>query len=298
MNRSAVALRGELYHNHPLARYTSWRTGGVAKKFYRPADLDDLIVFLKTLPEDEEIIWLGLGSNVLIRDGGIDGTVILTLAALDSLEQVGQHIIRAEAGVTCAKLARLSAKIGLVGGEFFAGIPGTIGGALRMNAGAFKGETWQHVVSVETINRSGNHYIRQSNEYDVGYRTVKGHEDEWFVAGKFQFNQGDSQLAQEAIKQLLKKRADTQPIGVNSCGSVFRNPSGDYAARLIEATGLKRLRVGDAWVSEKHANFIINGGHATAADIELLIDKVAHEVQEKHGVELEREVHIIGKAKK
>src|SRR3990167_10260987 len=148
-------LRGKLYFNHSLARYTSWRVGGRAECFYRPADLLDLQHFLAQLPDHEPITWLGLGSNVLIRDGGIAGTVILTLHGLNQIGLVEPHIIRAEAGVTCAKLAKFCVKAGFENGAFFAGIPGTVGGALAMNAGAFGGETWQQVQQVETINRQG-----------------------------------------------------------------------------------------------------------------------------------------------
>lgn len=287
-------MRGILRQNEPLARYTSWRVGGRAKQSFRPADLMDLLGFLPTLSKEENLVWLGLGSNVLIRDGGILGTVILTQNRLNQIAQLDKNIIRAEAGVTCAKMAKYCARLGFTDGAFFAGVPGTIGGALAMNAGAFGGETWKHVVAVETVDRQGQVRIRTPQDFKVSYREVIRPKDEWFVAGHFTFALGSAEKATAAIRELLRKRSASQPIGEFNCGSVFRNPNGDHAARLIEASGLKGFREGGAWVSEKHANFIINGGKATANDIETLIQKIQQRVEELHGVKLIPEVHIIG----
>lgn len=294
LNPQSLKLRGILRHNEPLARYTSWHVGGKARQTYRPADLEDLLQFLKLLPKEEIVVWLGLGSNVLIRDGGIAGTVIMTQGRLNKIESLDEKIIRAEAGVTCAKMAKYCAKSGFAAGAFFSGVPGTMGGALAMNAGAFGGETWRHVVVVETVDRFGAVRIRKPEEFKIAYREVVRPVDEWFVAGHFSFAKDDTEQAAEAIRELLRKRSATQPIGEFSCGSVFRNPAGDYAARLIESSGLKGLKQGDAWVSEKHANFIINGGKATAADIEILIHLVQERVEKLHGIKLIPEVHIIG----
>lgn len=288
------ALRGVLLKDEPLAGYTSWHVGGKAKRFYKPFDLADLVAFLPTLPPAETIIWLGLGSNVLIRDGGINGTVIFTQGCLKELSFETPETIRAEAGVTCAKLAKFCARHQLAQGAFFAGIPGTVGGALAMNAGAFKGETWSYVTAVETIDRDGIIRKRLKPEFEIAYREVKRPTNEWFVAGHFQFPQGDEQQANQAIRELLRKRGDSQPIGEFSCGSVFRNPPGDYAGRLVESCGLKGKKIGGAWVSTKHANFIINGGEATAADIENLINSVRQIVKEQTGISLQPECHIIG----
>lgn len=291
---------GILCRNETLARYTSWHVGGIAKQTYRPANLADLAIFLPHLPNDEKLIWLGLGSNVLIRDGGINGTVIITQGHLNKLERLNelesgdQSIIRAEAGVTCAKMAKFCAQFGYAAGTFFCGVPGTIGGALAMNASAFGGETWPHVVAVETINRAGEIKKRLPAEFKVSYREVIRPGEEWFVAGHFKFPVGDMTAATAMIKELLHKRSVTQPLGEFSCGSVFRNPPGDFAGRLIETCGLKGLRIGGAWISEKHANFIINGGEATAGDIENLIRHVQERVEQMHGVKLIPEVHIIG----
>jgi len=287
-------LRGELLNDEPMSRHTTWRVGGPAERFYKPADLDDLALFLSGLAEDEALFWLGLGSNLLVRDGGIPGTVIFTTNLLAGMDRLEGNIIRAEAGVPCAKVARFCARNGLVGAEFLAGIPGTMGGALAMNAGAFGGETWERVVAVETLDRHGGRHLRNPAEYEVGYRHVRGPEGEWFVAAHLQLEEGDAEAGQQRIRELLDKRGASQPTKEANAGSVFRNPEGDYSARLIESCGLKGRCIGKACVSEKHANFIINTGGATAAEIEALINQVAATVKEQTGIELQREVRIVG----
>lgn len=289
-----TALQGELCLNESLADYTSWHVGGLARQLYKPANLLDLANFLITLDSAEPMTWLGLGSNVLIRDGGIDGTVIYTQGCLKILAMEDKEIIRAEAGVTCAKLAKFCIAEHFSAGAFFAGIPGTVGGALAMNAGAFGGETWEHVVAVETIDRQGVIRKRMPTDFRVAYREVQRPQDEWFVAGYFSFPRGDETVGRQAIKELLQKRNATQPIGEFNCGSVFRNPPGDHAGRLIESCGLKGKKIGGAWVSTKHANFIINGGEARAADIEDLIRVVQEEVKRQTGLLLKPECHFIG----
>ena len=291
-------LRGELSLYEPLARLTSWRVGGPAQRFYRPADLADLAEFLRRLPAQEPLFWLGLGSNVLIRDGGIRGTVIATHNGLKNMALTGPQTLRVEAGVPCAKAARFSARSGLSGAEFLAGIPGTLGGALRMNAGAWGGETWQCIKAVETIDRSGQVRLRMPHEYEIAYRHCRGRPDEWFVAGHLELESGNAEESLALIRQFLEQRSLTQPTGVASCGSVFRNPPGDYAARLIDTAGLKDLRIGGASVSSKHANFIVNDGSATAADLENLIAKVQALVADTHDVQLIPEVQIIGESSK
>jgi UDP-N-acetylmuramate dehydrogenase len=288
-------LRGELCRNEPMSRHTSWRVGGPASTYYRPADLEDLAVFLSGLPADEDVVWLGLGSNLLVRDGGIPGTVIATFGVLGELSLLDETVLRAEAGVACAKVARFSANHGLAGGEFLAGIPGSVGGALAMNAGAFGGETWDYIRAVETIDRAGIRLVRDPGEFQVGYRQVKGPAGEWFIAARFQFQRGITAAALERIRALLAQRGATQPTRQPSCGSVFRNPPGDHAARLIEACGLKGGCIGAACVSDKHANFIVNTGGASAADIEALIAHVRDEVERVHGVSLQTEVRIVGR---
>jgi len=293
-------LSGELLLNESLARYTTWRVGGPADRMYKPAGLSDLIAFVKNLPADEPLFWLGLGSNLLVRDGGIRGTVIATQGALKEMTLDGDDRVRVEAGVTCAKVARFCNQHVLVGAEFLAGIPGTMGGAIAMNAGAFGSETWNLIDEIETIDRSGQLHRRKPAEFTVGYRSVVGLKDEWFVAASLRLERvGEEQ--QTAIKQksrdLLAQRNKKQPIGQASCGSVFRNPEGGYAAQLIEKTGLKELCVGGACVSAKHANFIINTGSATAQDIETLINKVSDAVNEAQGIRLVREARIVGEYK-
>jgi UDP-N-acetylmuramate dehydrogenase len=278
-----------------MARHTSWRVGGPADRYFLPSGIDDLARFIAGLPADEPIHWVGLGSNLLVRDGGIRGTVISTHGLLSGLERLPDGRVRAEAGVPCAKLARQCVRWGLGSAEFFAGIPGTVGGALAMNAGAFGGETWQHVRALETMDRRGEVHLRRPDEYEVGYRSVLGPAREWFLAAEFSFA-SDSGASVADIKALLARRKATQPIGLPSCGSVFRNPPGDHAARLIEACGLKGFSIGGAQVSEKHANFIINTGEASAADIEHLIEHVRRTVEAEHGVRLETEVRILGEA--
>lgn len=290
-------LRGNLLLDEPMAKHTSWRIGGPADRYYQPADIDDLALFLSQLPESEPLYWLGLGSNLLVRDGGIRGTVIATSGVVNGLEQLDEQIVRAEAGVACAKVARFCARAGLSGAEFLAGIPGTMGGALAMNAGAFGGETWGVVLAVETLDRHGQRHLRKPEEFEIAYRHVSGPQGEWFVAAQLQLEKnGRPNELQEQIKALLAKRGSSQPTSLPNAGSVFRNPEGDYAARLIEACGLKGECEGAACVSDKHANFIINTGAAKACEVEALIERIAQVVKEKQGVDLQREVHIMGVA--
>ncbi len=287
-------LRGEMRFDEPLSRHTTWRVGGPAKRFYRPADREDLISFLRGVDRDEPLFWLGLGSNLLVRDGGFKGTVIATQGCLDQLQWREGNRLFAEVGVACAKIARSAARAGLCGVEFLAGIPGTLGGALAMNAGAFGGETWRQVVSVETVDRFGQVRLRSPADFEIGYRHVVGQPGEWFLSAELALTVGDTEAAQGEIKRLLAQRAATQPTSLPSCGSVFRNPPGEHAARLIEAAGLKGRQIGGAQVSEKHANFIINTGHARAADIERLIEEVQRVVEQQTGISLVTEVHRIG----
>ena len=286
---------GQLLLNEPLADYTTWRVGGVAKAIYKPAGIADLAFFLKQLPAHEPLLWLGLGSNSLIRDQGFVGTVILTQGCLNEISLVGDDLIRVEAGVSCAKMARFAARSNLTGGEFWAGIPGTMGGALRMNAGCFNGETWQSVIEVETMTRSGEIRRRKPDEFNVSYRHVEGLGNEWFIAATCRLIPGEKDKSLQLIKELLDHRAATQPTSEYNCGSVFRNPPNHYAAKLIESCGLKGKSIGGAKISEKHANFIINHqGTASANDIELLIQYVQKTVKEQTTIDLIREVHIIG----
>ena len=307
------ALRGRFLHNEPMSKHVSWRAGGPAQRAYIPADLEDLRLLLLSIAEEEPVHMTGLGSNLLVRDGGVRGVVVLMHSALKKLAiesrsfgipeapaGMGESgLIYAEAGVASPKVARFSANHDLVGAEFFAGIPGTVGGALAMNAGCYGDETWNHVAQVLTLNRQGELNERPPSNYVLGYRhvTLKSGTEEWFVAGWLRFAKGDGETSRVRIKELLQKRIDTQPLNQPNAGSVFRNPPGDFAARLIETCGLKGLRIGNAQVSEKHANFIVNLGGARAADIEAVIEKVEETVEAKTNVRLIREVRIIGERK-
>ena len=317
-------LRGKLSFNEPMSRHVSWRAGGPAERCYVPAGIDDLAAFLRACPADEPLYFVGLGSNLLVRDGGVRGTVILSHGALNRIGLEGRDAdcIYAEAGVPSPKLARFAATHDLQGAEFLAGIPGTVGGALAMNAGCYGAETWEIVAEVQTIDRSGTLRWRKPDDYEIGYRHVAlrvrseelgvrseasgvsevsphsslltPHSEEWFVAARFRLEKGDGEASRRKIKALLATRIAGQPLDLPNAGSVFRNPPGDFAARLIEASGLKGLAIGGAQVSEKHANFIVNRGGATAADIEALIGQVRETVLAKQGVELVPEVRVIG----
>jgi len=287
-------MKGTLLKNEPLAKYTSWRVGGPAEKMYLPENRQDLIDFLKSLPKQENVYWLGLGSNLLVRDGGIKGTVVNTRGRLKDMQLIDAEKIYVEAGVPCAHVAKFCTGLGLTGAEFLAGIPGTMGGALKMNAGAFGSETWNIVDSVEIVNASGEVTKRGTEDFEVAYRSVKGLTDEWFIAVELKLNKGESELSQLKIKALLEKRGQTQPTNKPTCGSVFKNPPGDYAARLIEACELKGYEIGGACVSPKHANFIENTGNATAADIEALIAYIQQQVKQQFDISLNTEVCRVG----
>jgi UDP-N-acetylmuramate dehydrogenase len=280
--------------DEPLSRHTSWHVGGPAEVFFNPRDRAELAAFLRTVPLEVPIHFIGLGSNLLVRDGGVKGIVVSTHGTLDVLTRIDETTVHAQAGVACARIARQCVKWGLGPAEFFAGIPGTLGGALAMNAGAFGGETWRHVLSVETIDRGGEAHTRAAGEYRVSYRQVIAPApEEWFIAATLSFERRPAAHESE-VRALLERRKASQPIGEWSCGSVFTNPPGDHAARLIEVAGLKGFRIGDASVSHKHANFIINHGQASAADLERLITHVRDTVQRVHGVALRPEVRIVG----
>lgn len=309
-------LRGCLREQVDMRRHTSWRAGGVAERFYQPADLDDLLAFLRGLPTDEPLYPVGLGSNLLVRDGGLCGTVVLLHGALNVLRLEAEDSVYVEAGVPGAKLARFAALNNLRGAEFFAGIPGTVGGMLAMNAGCYGSEIWEKVSTVLTVDRFGEIHARGKGNYDIGYRhvveksdstsksasglgptfsvTPELHINELFVATRLKLEQGDGEVARQQIKALLSKRIASQPLNLPNAGSVFRNPPGDHAARLIEQCQLKGRQIGGARVSDKHANFIVNVGNATAADIENLIHEVLETVERQTRIRLHPEVRIIG----
>jgi UDP-N-acetylmuramate dehydrogenase len=289
-----ITSHSELRMNEPMSRHTSLRVGGPAEQFFKPASLDDLTQFLRGLDAATPVFWVGLGSNLLVRDGGLEGVVIATAGVFPTLEKAGNQRVLAGASVACTQLARQCIRWGFGPSEFFAGIPGTVGGALAMNAGAHGGETWERVQQVRTIDRAGVVHERSPEDYRIAYRSVTGPRDEWFIEATFEFDAG-TDASMDRLKAMLDRRKATQPLGLPSCGSVFRNPPGDHAARLIESAGLKGYRVGGAEVSEKHGNFIINRDHATAADIEAIINHVQRTVRERYGIELVHEVRIVGR---
>jgi len=294
--RRTSLVSGEILENEPMSRHTSWRVGGPAQLFFKPAGLADLAQFLGELAADTPVFWFGQGSNLLVRDGGIPGVVIAASGIFMDLEKIGEHSVRVGSSVPCTQLARQCIRWGMGPAEFFAGIPGLVGGALTMNAGAHGAETWERVRSVKTIDRNGNIHERTANEYTVAYRSVTGPNNEWFVEAELHFDP-QAVASMDTLKSMLARRKETQPLGLPSCGSVFRNPPGDHAARLIEAAGLKGHRIGGAEVSDKHANFIINRGDASALDVETLINHVQNTVAEFHNVHLIPEVRIVGEAK-
>jgi UDP-N-acetylmuramate dehydrogenase len=287
-------FEGRVKRDEPMSRHTSWHVGGPADVYFGPRDRADLIEFLETLPEGTPLFWLGLGSNLLVRDGGIRGVVIDTQSGLTRLERVNDTTVTCEAGVPCARLARQCIKWGLGPAEFLAGIPGTLGGALTMNAGAFGGETWPRVRSVDVCDARGVARRRDAREYTYGYRhIVPPAAGEYFLAATLDFEYRPG-LTDEAMRALLAKRKETQPIGEWSCGSTFTNPPGDHAARLIEAAGLKGFRIGDIMVSQKHANFLLNVEAASAADVEKLVAHIQEEVQRQFNVALVPEFRTVG----
>ncbi len=288
-------VAGQLLTNASLADYTSWRVGGNAQQLFIPEDKAGLCAYIAELAGSKDLFWMGFGSNLLVRDGGIPGVVVNTRGRLKQMRMHGDFSVYVEAGVPCAHVARFCAEQGLAGAEFLAGIPGTLGGALKMNAGAFGGSTWTLVSSVETIDNLGQVRQRTAQEFTVYYRGIEGLGEQWFLAATLRLQLGNRAESLEKIRQLLAKRAQSQPTNQPSCGSVFKNPEGDHAARLIEAAGLKGYQIGGACVSEKHANFIVNTGGATAADIEALIETVQQQVEEKYGVTLQTEVCRVGR---
>ena len=306
--RIRTVPQGELRKREPMARHVTWRAGGAADAAYFPLDLADLTRFIRTLPAREPVHFVGLGSNLLVREGGLRGTVIFTHRSLRALRlaprgegDTGE--IHAEVGVASPKVARFAALHELAGAEFLAGIPGTLGGALAMNAGCFGGETWNIIARVTTLDQKGALHERAPADYEIDYRHVQlkaegesRKAEEWFVAATLKLKRGSGKESRNKIAELLKRRIATQPLADPNAGSVFRNPKGDYAARMIEACGLKGHVIGGAAISDKHANFIVNRGSARAADIEALIELAESRVKDQFGIALEREVRIVGDA--
>ncbi|MEK6805914.1 MAG: UDP-N-acetylmuramate dehydrogenase [Pseudomonadota bacterium] len=288
-------VRGVLRYNEPMAAHTSWRVGGPADAYFEPADRADLIAFIQSLPRERAVFWLGLGSNLLVRDGGIRGTVIALHGALDGLKSESPATTYAEAGVHCARLAKFAQQEKRAGLGFMAGIPGTVGGALAMNAGAWGGETWPAVAEAEVLFRDGRCEWLKPQAFTVAYRHVEPPAGFCgFLAARFVVTEDVGGEHARHTRESLARRKASQPVGKPSAGSTFRNPPGDHAARLIESCGLKGLRIGGAEVSALHANFILTDTGAKAADVEALIERIKTTVKEKTGVDLMPEIKIVG----
>jgi UDP-N-acetylmuramate dehydrogenase len=289
-------ISGRLSVDQPLSKYTTWRVGGLADLLLIPTCIDDLATVLSKLPVDIPVTVLGLGSNVLIQEGGIRGlTIVMQGSGLTHIECHSDCFVTAQAAVPCGKLARICARNELSSAEFLAGVPGTMGGALTMNAGCYGGETWDLVHSVQMLTRQGELVWRDRSEFEVSYRkVVKPTPDEIFVATKLLLKPGVKADSLAMIKAMLDKRNKAQPTNLPNCGSVFKNPEGYHAAALIESMGLKGHRSGTAQISEKHANFIVNLGGATANDILSLIELMRLKVKEALGIDLVTEVRVLG----
>ncbi len=290
-------LRGRLAANAPLAPYTWFRVGGPAQLLFTPADEGDLAYFLQRLPSDVPVTTMGLGSNMIVRDGGVPGVVIrLSGKPFGEIEILEGARIRCGAAVPDMKLARAAAEAGIDGLAFYRGIPGCVGGALRMNAGAHGGETTDVLVEARGVDRAG--HVRVFFHADMGfsYRHSSAPEDVIFTSALFQGRPGRAEDIMAEMERITAAREATQPIREKTGGSTFKNPKPESAWRLVDAAGCRGLVRGDAQVSEMHCNFLINRGSATAADIEGLGEDVRRRVKEKTGVELQWEIRRIGVA--
>jgi UDP-N-acetylmuramate dehydrogenase len=276
-----------LKFNEPMSKHCSLRSGGTTSEFFQPTDIHKLSDFLKN--NKKPVLMVGLGSNLLVRDRGFNGVSIQTKNLKDL--SISKDLIESGAGTSLAKLSRFALAQLKYGAEFLSAIPGSVGGALAMNAGAFGSEIWQYVVSVKTMNLSGELQNRHPQDYEISYRsTLHRFKDEFFVSATFDFNLEEQN---DHVGELLQKRNSTQPIGLPSCGSVFKNPKNHFAAELIEVSGLKGFCIGGACVSKKHANYIINQDNASAMDIENLIAHIQETIKKKHNIELETEIIIV-----
>jgi len=285
-------LRGSLRENVSLKDYNTWKVGGEAEYFYEPSDLEDLKLFLELL-ENTPITFLGNGSNVLIREGGINGCVICLKNTLNNYFHKNEEYVF-EAGLSCMKIAQITARENHQGLEFLCGIPGSLGGALAMNAGCNGENIWNHVTKVSLINNSGEIIRKNKNDFIIGYRNTNLEENNFFISAVFKLKKNKLENSLEKIKEFLQDRRLKQPTGLLSCGSVFKNPHNLHAAKLIDSIGLKGYKIGGAYISEKHANFIISDKFTKSTDIEKLINFIQKEVFKKKEVILETEVKFIG----
>lgn len=292
---AAPGLRGSLVANAPTAPLSWFRTGGPAQLLFTPADEEDLATFLGALPEEVPVLVIGLGSNLLVRDGGIPGAVIRLGKAFSDISVDGLHVV-AGAGAPDVKVARAAAEAGVAGLAFLRGIPGTIGGAVRMNGGAYGGETKDVLTHARALDRTGRARILTRDELGFSYRHCSAPADLVFTEASFVGTPGDSAQILAEMAAITDARAATQPVNTRTGGSTFKNPPGHKAWQLVDAAGCRGLRIGDAQVSELHCNFLVNHGAATAAEIEALGEEVRRRVRETSGVELEWEIKRVGLA--
>ena len=296
LNNITQEFEDDYSYDESMVKHTSWGIGGCADLFYSPKSREDLVSFLSSIDPNLPIAWIGKGTNILVRDGGIRGVVISTKSFLKEIEKTSEYLYKVEAGVACVELALFCQKNGIGPAAFFSGIPGSIGGALTMNAGSFGKETWDLVKDVEVINKKGDISFLEKESFDIAYRTVTFPFRLWFLSCSM-FLSNDEQTTKDNLIELRNKRIRTQPLNEDTCGSVFKNPPGNFAGALIEGSGLKGFKIGSASISEQHANFIVNEGGATARDIENLINHTRQVVKKNYDIDLHPEVRIMGEKK-
>lgn len=286
-------IQGVYLFNEPLDRYTTLRIGGPAEVLYKPLNFADLAIFLGGKPQDMALTLLGEGSNILVRDGGIQGVVVHLGQGCDTVTVSGTQL-RAEAGASTGKVARLARQAGLTGVEFLCGVPGSMGGALKMNAGCYGSELVDVLTAVEVLDPAGNLHTLAPADLGFAYRQSHLPAGWIFVAAQLALQPGDEAAIRQRMREINRQRAASQPLALPNAGSLFKNPPGQKAWQLIDAAGCRGLRRGDAQVSEKHCNFFVNLGHATAADLENLAEEVRAKVKAHSGQQLEWEVRRLG----
>jgi UDP-N-acetylmuramate dehydrogenase len=296
LTASMPDLRGRLIANQMMADITWFRVGGPAEAMFSPSDEEDLSYFLSRLPADIPVAVVGVGSNLLVRDGGIEGVVIRLTRGFNETNVEG-NLIRAGTAVPDVRLAQAAAEAGLAGLAFYRGVPGSVGGALRMNAGAYQRETKDVLVEARAVDRMGNIHVLKNADFRFSYRHSELPADFIATQAVFRGEPGDKAAIKSEMDKITEAREATQPIKSRTGGSTFKNPSGKKSWQLIDAAGCRGLVVGDAQVSELHCNFLINRGNATAADIEALGEEVRRRVKEHSGVELDWEIVRLGKVK-
>ena len=283
---------GECIENEPMSRHATLGVGGRARWFFRPQSCETLAEAMSVIPEELPVLPLGRGSNLLVPDAGFDGLVV-DVGELQAVD-VDQTVLSAECGARMSRVARVCAESGLAGLEFMATVPGNIGGGVAMNAGAFGQQVSDVLREVEVVLRSGEVRKLTAEALEMNYRHTRLPRGAVVLRAVFELQQGDADAIRARMREMRARRGASQPLDMPNCGSVFKNPPDDHAARLIEAAGLKGLRIGGASISAKHANFIVNEGGAKSSDVMALIGRAQRAVQEKFGIRLEPEVRIIG----